>query len=459
MKHRLLIVDDEELIRWSLRERLASEDCDTMEAADGAAARAAIAKHSFDAALVDLRLPDTDGLILLREIHQQQPELPVIIITAYSSVEGAVRALKEGAVDYITKPFDMDELAMTVQRVLDQSNLRRSLSADLRQKNAQYGLARVVGESACIREVKGLIQRIAGASAASTVLLLGESGTGKDLVARAIHYESERARHPFMNITCTALPESLLESELFGHEAGAFTGATSRKKGLFEMAHHGTVFLDEIGDMAPLLQAKLLRVLEEKCFRRVGGATDIQVDVRIIAATNRPLEQQVEEDRFREDLYYRLNILPIVLPPLRERREDLPLLAGHFLDIYRHEFKKESIAFSGVAMQRLCGYAWPGNVRELRNVIERAVLLTRGDMIEGEDIILGRAAGRMTSNGEIISLPEEGCTLAEAEASLVRQALRRCGGNLTQAGRLLGISRDQVRYKLEKYGLKDGGRG
>ena len=455
MSGRLLVVDDEELIRWSLRERLTSEGYTVTDAADGTQAEEALSRYSFDAALVDLRLPDTDGFGVMEIALRTQPDLPVIIITAYSSVETAVRALKAGAVDYLTKPFDMDELALTVQRAIEQSTLRRTVSVDVRQKNAQFSMRQLVGQSPQMEQVRELLQRIADAHAASTVLLLGESGTGKDLAARAIHYASSRAQYPFMNITCTALPEGLLESELFGHEAGAFTGATGRKKGLFELAHRGTVFLDEIGDMPPLLQAKLLRVLEEKCFKRIGGSIDIHIDVRIIAATNQPLEQLVQEREFREDLYYRLNIVPIQLPPLRERTGDIALVAQHFLGVFAREFKKEMHGITDGALARLRAHHWPGNVRELRNVIERAVLLSERRDLNEDDLAIGPAPhSARARNGELVPMPPEGCTLAEAELSLVRQALERCDNNLTQAGRILGISRDQVRYTMERHGLR-----
>jgi DNA-binding NtrC family response regulator len=456
MPARILVVDDERLIRWTIQERLGQEGHLIEEAGTGSAAREALQNRSFDAALVDLRLPDTDGVALLKEAHRLQPDLPVIIITAYSSIEGAVGAIKAGAVDYIAKPFNVDELALTVARVLDTSRMRRALNADLRQKKALFGLDHLVGESPRILEIRSLLERVAKGHS-TTVLLLGESGTGKDIAARAIHYESHRATFPFMNITCTALPESLLESELFGYEAGAFTNATSQKKGLFELAHGGTVLMDEIGDMPPALQAKLLRVLEEKAFKRIGGAVDINVDVRVVAATNRHLEKMIQSGTFREDLYYRLSIVPIVMPPLRERPEDIPLLAQHFLETYNREFRRQFNGLTAAALRKLNQYPWPGNVRELRNVIERAVLLSAGERIDADDIVLGRVTfgASQPDTGEVIALPPGGCTLADAEMSLVRQALRRCHWNLTRAGAMLGVSRDQVRYKIEKFGLKE----
>lgn len=452
----ILVVDDEKMIRWALKKRLEMDGYTVTEAENGEVARRSFRRGSYELALLDMRLPDTDGMTLLREFHDSQPDVPVIIITAYSSLEGAVDAIKGGAADYLSKPFDLEELSLTVQRVHEASVMRRNLSTDLDQKRSQFGLDNIVGNSPQLSDVKRLIRKIAQ-GLNTTILLLGESGTGKDLVARALHYESTRGTHPFMNITCTALPEALLESELFGYEAGAFTNATSRKMGLIELANRGTVFMDEIGDMAPALQAKLLRILEEKSFKRIGGVTDIHVDVRLIAATNRNLEKMVRDTTFREDLYYRLNVVPILMPPLRERTGDVTLLADYFLSVFNREFRKQIQGITPDGLAKLNGYPWPGNVRELRNVIERAVLLNEGTWVGRDDIILGRANFNMPpeSLGERVLLPPEGCTLAEAEESLLRQALNRAGWNQTKTGGLLGITRDQVRYKIEKFGLKN----
>ena len=459
MSGSILVVDDEKMIRWSLRKRLEMEGYTVTEAESGESARRSFRRENFEVALLDMRLPDTDGMTLLRELHEVNPETPAIIITAYSSLEGAVDAIKGGAADYLSKPFDLDELSLTVQRVHESSMMRRNLTTDLDQKKSQFGLENIVGESPQIMAVKTLIRKVAQGPN-TTILLLGESGTGKDLVARALHYESSRGSYPFMNITCTALPETLLESELFGFEAGAFTNATSRKMGLIELANRGSVFMDEIGDMAPALQAKLLRILEDKSFKRIGGVTDIHVDMRLIAATNRNLERMVRDKTFREDLYYRLNVVPIQMPPLRERQGDIALLANHFLAQFNREFRRRLRGISPDGLRKLVSYPWPGNVRELRNVIERAVLLNESDWVSESDIILGRASFNVPpeSLGEKVLLPQEGCTLAEAEESLVRQALNRSDWNQTRTGALLGITRDQVRYKMEKFGLRNPGK-
>lgn len=452
MATRVLVVDDEKLIRWSLRERLTEEGHEVVEAADGGTARKLVESHAFDLVLLDLRLPDTDGITLLREMHRIRADLPVIIITAYSTVGNAVEAMKLGAVDYISKPFNMDELAITVKRAIETGMLRSRISTEVNEQKSRFGLANIIGDSPCMTEIKDLIERIAR-SQATTVLLLGESGTGKDMIARAIHYESNRVYDPFVNITCTALPENLLESELFGYEKGAFTDAKVQKKGLFEFASGGTVFLDEIGEMGTALQAKLLRVLEDKCFKRLGGTADITVDVRVIAATNRDIDQAIRQGRFREDLYYRLSTVPIVIPPLRERRGDIVLLADHFLRTYNGEFHRDFEGFAPEVLDKVRAYDWPGNVRELRNVIERAVLLGSGTVIKPEDIILGRSALRrpLQADEPIVKLPEQGLSLAEVEKALVCQALERTKGNRTQAARLLGLTRDQIRYKITKH--------
>ena len=444
----VLVVDDQDLIRWSLRERLRIDGYEVLEAGTGRAALDQF-KEGVDLVLLDYRLPDLDGLSVLRELKKLDPDILVILLTSFVSVETAVEAMKLGAYHFANKPFNLDDVAALVGRALETTRLRREVK-QLRENEARpYSLRAIVGESETMESLRQMVSKVA-ASPASTVLLTGESGTGKDLVAKTIHYSSARASRSFMNITCSALPEQLLESELFGHERGAFTDARMQKRGLLESADGGTVFLDEIGEMVPALQAKLLRVLEEKSFKRIGGSADIRVDVRVVAATNRNLEEQVTNGAFRSDLYYRLNVLPIRLPALREHADDIAALVTFFIDAFNAEFKKRITGVSPAAAALLMTYGWPGNVRELRNVVERAMLLTEGDRLEAHDF--GALQTRVGS-GDPFDLPATGVDLEELERSLVVQALKRSGGNQTKAAALLGINRDQIRYRIEKFGL------
>jgi DNA-binding NtrC family response regulator len=444
----ILVVDDEPLIRWSLSERLNAEGYHVLEADTGAAALEQL-REGVDLVLLDYKLPDTDGVSVLRKIKESDQDILVILLTAYATVDTAVEAMKRGAHHVANKPFNLDEIAAMVERALETTRLRREVR-HLRANAARpYSLEKIVGNSPDIIALRHMVVKVA-TSAASTVLLTGESGTGKDLVAKVIHYASDRASRPFMNITCSALPEQLLESELFGHERGAFTDARQQKRGLFETADAGTIFLDEIGEMTPALQSKLLRFLEEKTFKRVGGLSDVRVDVRVIAATNRDLEEEVKAGKFREDLFYRLQVMPILLPPLRERRGDVPLLASYFIDRFNREFRKRVRGLSPAAADALQQYQWPGNIRELRNAIERAMLLIDREWLEPDNFTTLTRTVTPTQ----FRLPPEGVNLEDVERQLLTQALERAGGNQTQAAHLLGINRDQVRYRLEKFGLK-----
>jgi DNA-binding NtrC family response regulator len=448
---RVLVVDDEELIRWSLSERLRLDGHVVAEAGSAAEALERAA-DGVDLVLLDYKLPDEDGLVVLRKLRELDPDTLAIMLTAHRDVPLVVEAMKAGATDYATKPFDLDDIALRVSRALETTRMRRELRT-LRDGLARpYSLGSIIGESEPMQRAKALVRRVA-TSPGSTVLITGESGTGKDLVAKVIHYNSSRAARPFLNITSSALPEMLMESELFGHERGAFTDARQQKRGLFEQADEGTVFLDEIGEMAPILQAKLLRFLEEKTFRRVGGMADIHVDVRVIAATNRNLEETVKEGKFREDLYYRLNVLRLEMPPLRVRQDDIALLAQHFVETFSREFRRPVSGLSPAAEAALRAYSWPGNVREMRNLVERAVLLAETDMLQPADFDSLHTPHAATGAGHVFELPVAGVNLEDVEKHFVVQALERAGGNQTRAATLLGLHRDQIRYRMEKFAL------
>jgi DNA-binding NtrC family response regulator len=450
---RVLIVEDESLIRWSLRQKFEERGYRVVEAETGKAAIELLDSNVFDLVMLDYRLPDITGTDVLRHMRETENDAVVIMMTAYSTIENAVETIKLGAFDYVPKPFEMEQLLFTVDKALETTRLRREVRELRRNLEDTYGTDCVIGESPAMRELLETIQQI-GPTGASTVLLRGETGTGKDLVARVIHRGSDRKDRPFVNITCTALSETLLESELFGYERGAFTDAKARKRGLLEVAEGGTVFLDEIGDMPPSLQAKLLRFLEDRCFRRVGGTREIHVDVRVIAATNRDIQAAIKKGDFREDLYYRLNVVTIDLPPLRARGSDIVLLTDFYVARFAREFRKTISRVSDDARDKLQRYSWPGNVRELRNVVERSVLLTRDDVIDANDVVVGQVeSAPWTFNVNGFRLPPEGFDLdqlSELEAAILRQAMERTGNNQAEASRLLNISRSRLRYRLEK---------
>lgn len=457
-REQILIVDDEKLIRWSIRERLRENGYRTLEAGTGKAALKLFQEEIPDLLLLDYRLPDMTGLQILEHIRKESPEVSVVMMTAYGTVETAVQAMKLGAFDYLTKPVNLDELLVVMEKALEATHLRREVRRLRTENRDLHGKVTMIGRSQAMQEVFSLVNKIA-ASQASTVLLEGESGTGKNVIAKAIHYGSPRADRPFVTITCSALTETLLESELFGHEKGAFTDAKTLKKGLLEVSDGGTAFLDEIGEIGPAMQVKLLRFLEEKTFKRVGSTRDIQVDVRIIAATNRNLEEAIRTGGFREDLYYRLKVIPILLPPLRDHPEDIPLLIQHFLDHYNQEFRKNTVGVDPAAMEYLVKYPWPGNVRELRNIIERIMILEDKEMVEISDLPAsireGRTPGRPDAG--IGRLPARvqvgGITLEEMERQAICQALGKTAHNQVRAAKLLGISRDALRYRMKKFGL------
>jgi len=460
MSRAILVVDDEKLVRWSLRESLRGRGYEVSLAESGEEALRLVRNDSFDVVLLDIRLPDIDGVELLRRIRSENQEASVIMISAVTDVETAVETIRLGARDFATKPLDPDDILFRVERVLANDRLRSQF--EHLQKWQKESTPEVVGRSPVLANV--LRQAAAlGKGGSPTVLITGESGTGKDLLARTVHGLGPRKATPFMEIHCSAIPETLLESELFGYEKGAFTDARSRKQGLFELADGGVVFLNEIGDLPMSTQAKLLGVLENREFRRLGGTAVIQVDVQILAATNQDLRELIRKGLFRRDLYYRLNVIRLELPALRERTEDIPLLVDHFLKLYNHRFRKDFAGCDPAAMARLVEYPWPGNVRELQNVVERAVLMENGPQLQlrylpceilefpdPRDCALIADCGRSCLK---VCITED-FSLERAERILIEAALRKTRGNQTQAAVLLGITRDTLRYRLRKLDLK-----
>lgn len=445
MKQRVLVVEDEEKLRRVIQLQLQTSGYDVDQA--GTAEEALRIADRADLVITDLRLPGMDGLTLLSSIRRQNSATPVIVMTAFGSVETAVEAMKLGAADFLIKPFSLDHLLTVSQKALEVRSLRDENRKLREELGVRYDFRNIIGRSQPMQEVFATITRVAPTRA--TVLLAGESGVGKDLIARAIHYHSPRRDKPFVKINCTALPENLMESELFGYEKGAFTGAVASKPGKFEQADTGTVMLDEIGDVPPTIQVKLLRVLQERELERLGSNKTKQIDVRVIAATNADLRVALENGTFREDLYYRLNVLPINIPPLRVRKEDIPYLAEHFARKVAGEMGRECV-IGGSAMERLLSWDWPGNVRELENVIERSIVLSGTDRLEADDIRLDTTRAKPPNSSGFLP---EGTNLDQHEQSIIREALRRANNNKSQAARLLGITRNALRYRLSQMGM------
>ncbi len=471
-KERILIVDDERLVRWSLKQKCEEWGYVPVEAEDGGTALRLAHGETPDLMLLDVRLPDMSGLEVLEKLKQSGDARGVIMMTADPQLDDVKAAIKMGAYDFVGKPLDFDELALTLQNALEATRLRTEVESLRGEVRRRTGYHDVVGVSRKMTELMGFVRKVA-ASEATTILIQGESGTGKDLIAKAIHYQSSRQDKTFVAINCSAIPETLMETELFGHEKGSFTDAKAMKKGLFEVADGGTLFLDEIGELSQFLQAKLLRVLEDQVIRRVGGVRDMQVDVRVIAASNRDLERAVREGHFRQDLYYRLAIISIYIPPLRERREDLMPLVDFFIDHYNRKFRKSVRGLADETRRLMMNYDWPGNVRELKNAIERAMILEEEPVLRPvympfsvvqphsgvtafEHTSSPHGGGQPLAEGRWLpplSIPEGGTSLEEVERALVELALRQAGGNQTHAARLLDISRDALRYKMKKFGL------
>jgi DNA-binding NtrC family response regulator len=447
LKFTILVADDERNIREGLAEALRLEGYEVALAADGEEALRAVEEGRIDLVVTDLRMPKVSGNEVLKRVAGSYPGMPVIVLTGHGTIEDAVDSMRVGAFDFITKPVNLDHLSMLIRRALESRELERQNQELQREIESQKRISSIIGRSPEMKKIFDLLRRVAPTKAG--VLITGESGVGKELIADALHNLSPRADKPFVKVHCAALAESLLESELFGHEKGAFTGAAGRKRGRFELAHEGTLFLDEIGEINQNVQIKILRVLQERKFERVGGEESLEVDVRVIAATNRDLKAEIEKGSFREDLYYRLNVVNIHVPPLRERKDDIPLLAGAFLREFAEENGKSLEGFDTKVRAAFFAYGWPGNVRELRNCVESAVVLARGSLVTLEDLPPGI---REAQEDDTVRIPA-GSSLAKAEKILIRETLAAQGGNKSRTAEILGIGRKTLYQKLQEYGL------
>jgi DNA-binding NtrC family response regulator len=454
----VLLVEDEPVVRSALRNQLVRQGYEVEEADLAAKARRRADGPAPALVLLDLQLPDGHGLDLLPHLRLQWPETPVIVMTGHGSIEIAVEAMRQGAANFVQKPINFGELSIAIDQAIETNRLRVRVAEDQNRASQRFGFESIVAHSPAMKRVLEHARIVVRESRATTILILGESGTGKGMLASAMHFASMRKAQPFMKVTCSAIPETLLEAELFGHERGAFTDAKERRRGVFEAADGGTVFLDEIGDMPQALQAKLLGILEDKSFRRIGSQHPVHVDVRVVAATHRDLARAVDEGHFRQDLFYRLNVVPLTIPPLRERREDIVPLARHFVAELNRSLGRKFVEISSDAEDLLVQHSWMGNVRELRNAIERAMLFASGGRIDAQDLFLDAGVRqsveeRRSPRSERFTLPPDGVNLEQHEMELVRQAMERTGQNQSRAAALLGISRDQIRYRLEKMGL------
>lgn len=449
MKGRVLIADDEKNMRWVLSQALEAEGYEVFEASDGKEALTAIAEHEPEVVILDHKMPAPDGMEVLRRLRAKGHRFPVIMLTAHGNVQTAVEAMKAGANEYLTKPFDLEELKLGIEKALRVEALAAEVDRLREELERDWDVEGIVAVDPTMLELLTTVEKVA--PTAATVMVYGESGTGKELVARALHRLSPRASKPFISISAGALPETLLESELFGYEKGAFTGAMTAKPGRFEMANGGTLFLDEIGDISAAVQVKLLRVLQERTFERLGGTRSLEVDVRVVAATNRDLQQLIADGTFREDLFYRLNVVPLTIPPLRKRPADIPALVAHFMD----KFGAGTRTISSQAMEAMVAYQWPGNVRELENTIERITILSHGDVIEADDLPaeVRAGVGIVDAGSRCFVLPEAGIDLEETELDLIRQALERAGGSTPKAAKLLGLTTKTLEARMERYGL------